>query len=588
MQQNWSMLMQSILATVFLSENATFAQRCKDENIIFIGPNANAIASMGSKIQAKAIMSKAGVPVIPGYNGDNQDEDNLVKEALKIGFPVLLKASAGGGGKGMRVVREEKNLQKSIEAAKREAKNAFGDDNLLIEKYFDSSRHIEIQIFGDQHKNYLHFGERECSIQRRHQKVIEESPSPILSAAKRAEMGDAAVKAAEAIQYDNAGTVEFIYTDNDEFYFLEVNTRLQVEHPVTELVTGIDLVELQIKVAEGQNIGITQEDVSFNGHAIECRLYAEDPKNDYLPATGKIIHWEPKEIDGIRIDTGVQSGSVIDVFYDPMIAKVIAYGKNRQQAIQKLSYAIQNLNVSGLTTNKSFLSELLKNNNFKEGNFDTGFLANHFQFQVEKDENVVNQFIIATVCWQWIKRKNGKILLQEVPQGWRSNFFQGQQTQLRLGEENVAVTYTNNNGRLNLNFNGNNFISDNIQLQNSNKLIVEIGGVKRLFTIVEDDINYYLHQSNLGSQTISKVERFPEPSAEIVKGGYAAPMPGQVIQISVKPGDSVKKGDTLIVLLSMKMESAIEATEDGVIEEIYVEKDAFVEADVLLLKLKQD
>jgi acetyl/propionyl-CoA carboxylase alpha subunit len=243
----------------FLSENASFATRCLEENIIFIGPHADAIVAMGSKIGAKAIMQKAGVPVIPGYNGDNQDIDVLKSEALKIGFPLLLKASAGGGGKGMRVVRNESELSKSIEAAKRESKNAFGDDSLLIEKYFDSSRHIEIQIFGDKHHHYLHFGERECSIQRRHQKVIEESPSPILSAQKRAEMGDAAVKAAAAIQYDNAGTVEFIYTDKDEFYFLEVNTRLQVEHPVTELVTGFDLVELQIKVAQGNRLAFSKK-----------------------------------------------------------------------------------------------------------------------------------------------------------------------------------------------------------------------------------------------------------------------------------------------------------------------------------------
>jgi acetyl-CoA carboxylase biotin carboxylase subunit len=569
----------------FLSENAIFSERCKTENIIFIGPHADAIVAMGSKIGAKAIMQKAGVPVIPGYNGDNQSVEVLAAEALKIGFPILLKASAGGGGKGMRVVRAESELLKSIDAAKRESRNAFGDDSLLIEKYFDSSRHIEIQIFGDKHHNYLHFGERECSIQRRHQKVIEESPSPILTEQKRAAMGDAAVKAAAAIQYDNAGTVEFIYTDKDEFYFLEVNTRLQVEHPVTELVTGFDLVELQIKVAQGEPIGLKQEDIRFTGHAVECRLYAEDPNNDYLPVTGKILHWNAPEIDGVRYDTGVTSNSVIDVFYDPMIAKIIAYGKNRQLAILKLEYAMKQLNVSGLTTNKSFLSAVLAHPDFKSGDFNTGFLAQKFQFNPTISSAAQNEFMVAAVAWQWAQRKTKKAFLQEVPQGWRNNFYQPQQTNFQLGDEIIIIYYTNQNNQLHLQLKDEAFTARAIDIQNQ-QLTAEINGIRRVFTIVEDEQNFYLHQAIIGNITLKKAPRFIEPGATAEKGGYAAPMPGQVIELSVKAGDVVKKGDTLLILLSMKMENAIEAMEDGVIEEIFVEKNAFVEADTLMLKVK--
>lgn len=571
----------------FLSENASFAQRCLSENIIFIGPHADAIVAMGSKIKAKEIMAKAGVPVIPGYNGADQSIDILHSEALKIGFPVLLKASAGGGGKGMRVVRAESELKKSIEAAKREAKNAFGDDSLLIEKYFDSSRHIEIQIFGDKHQNYLHFGERECSIQRRHQKVIEESPSPILTSDKREEMGSAAVKAAEAIQYDNAGTVEFIYTDKNEFYFLEVNTRLQVEHPVTELVTGFDLVELQIKVAQGEPIDIAQNEINFTGHAVECRLYAEDPANDFLPVTGKILHWNAPEIEGIRYDTGVQSNAVIDVFYDPMIAKVISYGANRAAAIQKLEYAMHQLNVSGLVTNKTFLSAVLANKDFKSGNFDTGFLVKQFTFDPHADNKQNELFLVATTAYQWIKRKIAKTFLQEIPQGWRNNFYQAQQISLKLDDAPIQISYVNQDDSLEITLNEQTFTASNIAIQNQ-ELTVEINAIKRSFTIVEDDKNYFVHQSILGSLTIGKVPRFIEPGSTIEKGDYAAPMPGQVIELMAKPGDKVKKGDTLLILLSMKMENAIEATEDGTIEEVFVTKDAFVEADTLLLKIKED
>ncbi|MEM6963308.1 MAG: biotin carboxylase N-terminal domain-containing protein [Bacteroidota bacterium] len=359
----------------FLSENTSFAQRCKDEGIIFIGPNPQAIESMGSKSQAKTLMEKSGVPTIPGYKGKDQSEETLKAEALRVGFPLLLKATAGGGGKGMRIVHQESELGSAIASSKREALNAFGDDEMLIEKYIESGRHIEFQIFGDQHGNVIHLLERECSIQRRYQKVIEESPSPIMTAALRNKMGEAAVLAAKALNYDNAGTVEFIYDDKTgDFYFLEVNTRLQVEHPVTEAITGLDLVQMQIESAEGMPLQIAQEEVIGNGYAIEARLYAEDATNNFTPVTGTVHRFQFPHIEGLRMESAVESGSEISIFYDPMIAKIIVWEKDRASAHGKLSYVLRNLICQGTVTNQAFLQTLLQNEDFKKGNYDTHFI----------------------------------------------------------------------------------------------------------------------------------------------------------------------------------------------------------------------
>lgn len=360
-------------------------------------------------------MQQRGVPTIPGYNGEHQDTDTLTNEALRIGFPVLLKASAGGGGKGMRIVRTAADLSKSIEAAKREALSAFGDGTLLIEKYFDSARHIEFQIFGDKHGNAIHCFERECSIQRRYQKIIEETPSPALSPALRQTMGHAAVEAAKAIGYDNAGTVEFILSPEGNFYFLEVNTRLQVEHPVTEMVTGLDLVQLQIEVAQGLALPVRQKDLQQKGHAIECRLYAEDSANNFLPTTGTIYLWQPGKTGGMRYDTGVESGSVIDIYYDPMIAKVIAWAPNRYDCIRQMRRALQELAVLGLTTNKEFLVQILDNAQFIDGQFDTHFIGSHFTYNARHlTQNAAEQFAVAALLWQWQQRNGQRTLLKQL------------------------------------------------------------------------------------------------------------------------------------------------------------------------------
>ncbi len=375
----------------FLSENPRFAQACLDANIVFIGPSPSVIAEMGDKILAKKAMTKASVPVVPGWSGNISDIDEIKNVANKIGYPVLVKAAAGGGGKGMRIVKEVAELEQSIESAGREAQNAFGDNRVFIEKYIMNPRHIEFQIFGDTHGNVIHLFERECSIQRRHQKIIEESPSSALTPELRKKMGEAAVMAGKAIGYTNAGTVEFILDENKNFYFLEVNTRLQVEHPVTESIIHGDLVKAQILVAMGEKLSITQNDVIQDGHAIECRIYAEDPQNNFFPSTGILEVYKEPTGPGIRVDSGVKQGSVISVHYDPMLAKLITYSKTRNAAIEKMLWALNHYPVLGITTNISFLHDVINHSVFRSGDIDTHFLEKYNVFdsaRINKDKEL--------------------------------------------------------------------------------------------------------------------------------------------------------------------------------------------------------
>ncbi|HEY0262567.1 MAG TPA: biotin carboxylase N-terminal domain-containing protein, partial [Chitinophagales bacterium] len=392
----------------FLSENAAFAKRCTENNIVWIGPNPKAISAMGSKSEAKKLMIEAGVPTVPGYNGDDQSDEILISEAEKIGYPVLLKASAGGGGKGMRIVYATSEMHKAIESAKSEAQSSFGDTRMIVEKYIENARHIEFQIFGDKHGNAYHLLERECSIQRRYQKVVEESPSPVLSESTRKKMGETAVQIVKTLNYDNAGTVEFVYDEkSDSYYFLEVNTRLQVEHPVTEMITGLDLVELQIQAAEGREIKLNQEAIKANGYAVEVRLYAENPENNFMPETGKILDWQMPNVDGLRIDTGIEAGSVISTFYDPMIAKIIAHGNDRATAHRKLKYALQNIRCLGLKTNQNFLLQLFNNDDVANGNYSTKFLETKFDLKATKIEHSEKiKSALAVTLFEWSQRNN--------------------------------------------------------------------------------------------------------------------------------------------------------------------------------------
>ncbi len=574
----------------FLSENVSFAERCVAEGIVFVGPNAAAIAAMGSKSKAKSLMIEHEVPVVPGYQGEDQSLERLTKAAEEIGFPVLLKATAGGGGKGMRIVREASEIESAIAAAKRESLSAFGDDELIVEKYIASGRHIEFQIFGDKHGNAIHILERECSIQRRYQKVIEESPSPVLDEDMREKMGAAAVNAAKALKYDNAGTVEFIYDESSkDFYFLEVNTRLQVEHPVTEEITDLDLVQMQIESAQGLPLRLIQEEVNGIGYAIECRLYAEDASNDFLPVTGRIECFEIPEVEGLRVETAIASGSDISIFYDPMIAKLIVWDNSRQAAQTKMRYVLKNLVCLGMTTNQNFLLQLLENEDFKAGRYDTHFIQNKIDLSElsRQGEGAELLACVAATVYQWHHREQSRGLLKSLPSGWRNSFNDYQKVVYISGDTEYETKYRYKDGAFQ-------FFAGPLELKA--RLIEVLDGSIRLqiddtqykFTVAKNAQHFYLHNESTGNISLQEKPRFPAFEAEKIEGGYESPMPSQIIKILVEPGQEVKSGESLIILSSMKMENTIEADADGVVEEIYATEGANVEAGFLLLKMASE
>lgn len=572
----------------FLSENADFAKKCAAAGLIFIGPNAEAIAAMGSKSKAKALMAAHNVPIVPGYQGEDQSEERLAAEATEIGFPILLKATAGGGGKGMRIVENEAQFQKALQAAQREAQSAFGNAEMIVEKYIASGRHIEFQIFGDKHGNAVHLLERECTIQRRYQKVIEESPSPVMSAELRERMGKAAVDAAKALNYDNAGTVEFIYDDKSgEFYFLEVNTRLQVEHPVTEEVTGLDLVQMQIESAQGLPLSIKQAEVIGKGYALEVRLYAEDAANDFLPVTGVIERFEVPAVEGLRVETAVENQSKITMFYDPMIAKLIVWDKNRAGAHRKMKYVLRHLVCLGMTTNKDFLLLLLNHPDLLSGNYNTHFIKEKIDLATLQRPPAPHlaKACIAATLWDWQQRNERRGVLAAMPSGWRNSWYDYQQETFLYEAEICRVKYrfeTENQFLFWVND-----VSFQVRLTavESGKIQVEIDEMVYLFNMVNNGQHFFIHQEHFGNITLVQKERFPAKVVEKVKGGFDAPMPAQIIKILVETGQKVKAGDGLIVLSSMKMENTICTEEDGVVEEIFVMEGASVEAGFLLLKV---
>jgi len=571
----------------FLSENTNFAKKCKAENIIFIGPNPAAIDAMGSKSHAKKIMEENGVPVIPGYKGDDQSDATLQKEALKIGFPLLLKATAGGGGKGMRIVHQTDEILKAIHAAKRESKNSFGDDELIIEKYISSGRHIEFQIFGDQHGNLIHLLERECTIQRRYQKVIEESPSPIMTEDLRNKMGQAAVLAAKALKYDNAGTVEFIYDDKSgDFFFLEVNTRLQVEHPVTEEITGLDLVKMQIESASGIPLSISQNEVIGNGYAIEARLYAEDAANNFTPVTGKIHQFKVPNVEGLRVETAVQSGSEVSVFYDPMIAKIIVWEKSREAAQDKLAYVLQHLICQGIATNQAFLSSVLAQEDFRNGKYNTHFIEEKMNLdEVDNlEEYDLGEAAIAATIFDWKNRESQRTILQNIPSGWRNSFYRPNIEKYIFGEKEVAINYRFSNNQFEFSDGEKTIIVRLAHFENE-KIRIEIDGIQKDFSVLKFENEFHIHAPSIGNIKLKQVSRFPKKEKEKIKGGYEAPMPSQIISVLVTPNQEVKQGTPLLVISSMKMENTICAEEDGVVKEIYATEGSNVEAGFLLMKI---
>ncbi len=569
----------------FLSENAKFAARCQEAGIIFIGPNVHAIRSMGSKSNAKEIMRKYGVPVVPGYQGGDQSIATLKKEAIKVGFPLLLKAAAGGGGKGMRIVHQEATLENDILSAKREAQAAFGDDELIIEKYIASGRHIEFQIMADQHGTIVHLMERECTIQRRYQKIIEESPSPALSIELRDQMSQAAIAAARAIQYDNAGTVEFMFDDHTQtYYFLEVNTRLQVEHPVTEAITGLDIVRLQILVAEGKALPITQTDVHAHGYAIECRIYAEDPDNQFLPANGIIHHWEVPDGEGVRVDSGVRDNTQVSIFYDSMLAKIIVHANDRMEGIRKMKQVIEQSKCLGVVTNLGVLAQILAKDNFVKGQYNTHFLANEPLGHLTQKSKFLAHYFIAVTVFYWSNRQQERSVLKTLPSRWRNNADARSKTVYEYQNQEYLVEYTSNKAGLVCHYEGKDYTCRILE-QEGKSIIIDIEGQVSKFVILKHKTTVYVHHTSLSNLEFTIKDRLPIPLKSKGSGGYEASMPSQVIEILVNIGQTVKEGDALIVTSSMKMENTLSAASDGKIEEIFVSKGQHVEKGALLIKM---
>ena len=570
----------------FLSENTEFSKECQQAGVVFIGPWPEAIELMGSKSAAKALMEKAQVPVTPGYHGDDQSLAKLQSEAGKIGYPLLIKAVAGGGGKGMRIVNAAGEFKEALAGAQREAKAAFGDDHVLLERYIQEPRHIEFQVFGDDHGNVVHLFERECSLQRRFQKVLEETPSPFLDAEMRRKMGEAAVAAAKAVKYVNAGTIEFIVAPDKSFYFMEMNTRLQVEHPITEETTGQDLVEWQLIVASGGRLPLTQDKIKQTGHAIEVRLYAENPDKNFLPAPGRVEQFHPADDDYVRVDTGVRSGDDISLFYDPMIAKITVRGKDRAEAITHLKSALADTAVFGLTTNLPLLRGIAAHPAFAKGQVDTGFIERELKALLARPRPTATAIAAAVTATlrhdRWDKdawATDGWRLGKE--DGWRFVIreFDGQEHALRVsGRVREFKLHTDTGAET--------FGTDLVGL---NYMYLTQNGIRRRawafyhgdeYQVVLDDIAYNFA---LTSPYAHKAGRVADAATHPL-----SPMPGRVVAVHVKAGDKVSVGQALMVLEGMKMEYTVKAAVAGTIEKVLFEAGAMVDADAPLAHIKPD
>ena len=583
----------------FLSENPKLAKACYENGIVFIGPSTSAIEAMGSKSQAKAIMSEANVPLVPGYHGTDNSVEHLLAEAEKIGYPVMLKATQGGGGKGMRVVNSAAEMPLAIEGAQREALSSFGDKQLLIEKCILQPRHVEVQVFADQHGNCVYLSDRDCSIQRRHQKVVEEAPAPGLSDELRKQMGQAAVQAAQAIDYVGAGTVEFLLDSRGQFYFMEMNTRLQVEHPVTELITGVDLVEWQFNVAAGERLPISQNEITHNGHSIELRIYAEDAVNDFMPSTGRIDYLKQPVSDSnvrlacVRVDSGVTQGDTISEYYDPMISKLIVWGQTRDIALKQLKQALTQYHVRGVTTNIGYLHSIISQPAFADVELDTGFLVQHQQ-GINEQQNVSDSIwltLAAIARWNDITSTSGD---SSLPSPTKQGF--------RLSVENVyrfnfTDTTANHQVRLHHCAKESGFqhpdqftiqCGDQVHqvclLEKDGQFIVDIDEVRYIFNALNDEQKttlFYLGQQRTFAH---------QPSFESAKGtddelSPTAPLNGIISAVMVKKGDKVAAGDPLLVLEAMKMEYTITAPVAATVDEIFYQHGDQVQHGSILLHL---
>jgi propionyl-CoA carboxylase alpha chain len=562
----------------FLSENANFATEVLAAGLVWVGPPPQVIADVGDKLAAKKFALAAGVPAL--LSSENP------RDANDIGYPLMIKAAAGGGGKGMRVVTAPSQLKDALEAASREALSGFSDDRVFLERYVERSRHVEIQILGDQHGHLVHLGERDCSIQRRHQKLIEESPSPALDPSAREAMANSALTLARAIGYESAGTVEFLVDDETrDFYFLEVNARLQVEHPVSEDVSGVDIVREQLRLAQGEELGYTQEDIVLRGHSIEVRLCAEDPLVGFLPATGTIVAFEPASEPRLRWESGVGKGSRVTVDFDPLLAKIISYAPTRELAAATLALGLERLHLGGVTTNRDFLVNVLRNEHFLNGETTTDFIERFDPLRtLDPDDEDLTRTACAGALWLQGRHRADAHALADVPSGWRNARLPRQHVEFLYGESSINVNYLRRrDGTFDLGELGHAVVHQ----WDAEHIDMEINARRRRVRITQADGHLYV-QSLHGTVDFELVERFEVRRQERNAGGLSAPMPGRVLEVRVSPGQLVHSGETLIVLEAMKMEHVIAASADGTVDEVLVAKDDQVESGEALLTMRTE
>ena len=570
----------------FLSENAAFAQAVIDAGIRWVGPSPAAIGQMGDKLAAKRVIQEANVPTLPAI--ELKAGEDIQAAAERIGYPVLVKASAGGGGRGMRVVESPAELEAAVVGARREAGAAFGDDTLFLERWVTSARHVEIQILGDQHGNVVHLFERECSIQRRHQKIIEEAPSPAVDAALRQRMGAAAVSAAKRIGYASAGTVEFLL-DGDDFWFLEVNTRLQVEHPVTEEITGLDLVREQLRIAEGEPLGYVQEDLAINGHAIEARLYAEDPERNFLPSPGTVELWRPAAGDLARFDSGVETCSAVSVEFDPMIAKVITHARTRREAAARLARALEQTTLQGLRNNRDFLVATLRTPAFIAGDTTTDFIdrVDPPRQRSLDAQALADAMIAATMAGQAAQRATAKVLGRGFRSGWRNSVMPPERTSFKVGDDEISVSYrSQRDGTFKVEVGDDEPRRVALFGHGEGGVDLEIDGRRLQLSTVRRQDHWLIHGTDFDVDLI-ELPRLPVPGLLEVKGGLTAPMPGNVLATQVKEGDAVREGQLLLILEAMKMQHRITAPFEGSVKELHVREGDQVDNGALLVLLEE-
>lgn len=581
----------------FLAENAEFAELCEQAGIVFIGPTPEAIYAMGSKSAAKSLLQELRIPLIPGYHGDKQDLATFLTEAKKIGYPILLKAAAGGGGKGMRIVEQEAELSIALSSAQREAQASFGDNKILLEKYLTKPRHIEIQLFADQHGNFVYLFERDCSIQRRHQKVIEEAPAPHITQELREQMGTCAIEVASAIHYVGAGTIEFLLDDNQQFYFMEMNTRLQVEHAVTEMITGLDLVEWQFRVAANQPLPLTQDAIRLQGHAIEARIYAEDPNNQFLPSIGQIKYLKiPTESRHVRIDSAVIQGDSISPYYDPMIAKLIVWDETRSGAMVRLKNALTEFNLVGVKNNCNFLYQIISQPQFADADINTSFINQYLPILLGNAKPISDAILAIAALYRLLKQqqKYQQVIINHpdrfspwfVLDHWRTNINEGQSLRFLDNEREIIITAQYFEERYT-------FTLPNTTIQlmgklHDNELIVNFINEQQIkMTVIEEDAVLHLfgdegHYKLAINNPLASDELYEEAS-----GGLNAPMPGTVVALMTELGKIVKRGDRLITIEAMKMEHTIHAPSDGIIKEIHYKIGDMVDEGAELLTIEE-